>query len=371
MSSLQKTKAGYRVQFRVSGKAQQISLPDTKKRAAESVQRHLDELLACKRIGERPQELTRQWVDSLADEFRQRLESFGLVTVRTQTDRPMVKLYDDFLKRRRIKASTLAAYSGTQHKLQIFFGDRAAESLTPADADDFNDFLRDTWKLSDSSISKANRHASAFFSWLVRREIVRRNVFQLLPKTSGSAVAKKPFVPACDIDAILAQTNDPDLRLLIALARWAGVRVPSEPVALRWADIHWKQKMITITASKTNSQRTIPLFPELREHLDAAWEAAEPGAEWVLPRVHYGNDSFWRPFRRLIIAAGLTPWPKLWSSLRSTRETELAATYPIHVVCAWIGNSPHVALRHYLRPTDVDFERAASADTVPTESARH
>ena len=187
MSSLQKTKAGYRLQFRVSGKAQQISLPDTKKRAAESVQRHLDELLACKRIGERPQELTRQWVDSLADEFRQRLESFGLVTVRTQTDRPLVKLYDDFLKRRRIKASTLAAYRGTQAKLKIFFGDRAAESVTTADAEDFDEFLRHTWGLSANSIGKANRHASASFTWLVRREIVQRNVFQFLPKISGSA----------------------------------------------------------------------------------------------------------------------------------------------------------------------------------------
>lgn len=371
MSSLQKTKAGYRVQFRVSGKAQQISLPDTKKRAAESVQRHLDELLACQRIGERPQELTRQWVDGLADEFRQRLESFGLVAVSTQTDRPMVQLYDDFLKRRRIKASTLEAYTQTQRKLRVYFGERTAQSVTSADAEDFADFLRDTWNLSENSVRKANQHVKTFFRWLVRREIVQRNAFELAPTNRSSAINDKRFVPACDIDAIVAQTGDPELRLLIALARWAGVRVPSEPGALRWSDIHWEQSTITITASKTNSQRTIPLFPELREHLDAAWEAADPDAEWVLPRVHHGNDNFWRQFRDLILAAGLTPWPKLWSSLRSTRETELAATYPIHVVCAWIGNSPNVALRHYLRVTEADITRAASADTMPTTPTRH
>ena len=30
--------------------------------------------------------------------------------------------------------------------------------------------------------------------------------------------------------------------------------------------------------------------------------------------------------------AGLTPWPKLFQNLRSTRETELAETFPLHVM---------------------------------------
>ena len=37
---------------------------------------------------------------------------------------------------------------------------------------------------------------------------------------------------------------------------------------------------------------------------------------------------------------------------RATRETELAALYPLHVVCAWIGNSRAVAQEHYLQVTD-------------------
>ncbi len=37
--------------------------------------------------------------------------------------------------------------------------------------------------------------------------------------------------------------------------------------------------------------------------------------------------------------AGLKPWPKLFQNLRSTRETELAEIFPLHVVCAWIGNT--------------------------------
>ena len=32
------------------------------------------------------------------------------------------------------------------------------------------------------------------------------------------------------------------------------------------------------------ASRVIPIFPELRPHLEAAWEQAEPGTEYVITR---------------------------------------------------------------------------------------
>jgi len=65
-------------------------------------------------------------------------------------------------------------------------------------------------------------------------------------------------------------------------------------------------------------------------------------------------------------AAGLEPWPKLFQNLRATRETELAETYPMHVVCAWIGNSAAIAAKHYLQVTDEHFDKATH---FPTQQA--
>ena len=56
--------------------------------------------------------------------------------------------------------------------------------------------------------------------------------------------------------------------------------------------------------------------------------------------------------------AGLEPWPKLFHNLRSSRETELTQGHPIQVVTAWLGNTPRIALKHYLQVTDADFEKA-------------
>ena len=54
----------------------------------------------------------------------------------------------------------------------------------------------------------------------------------------------------------------------------------------------------------------------------------------------------------------VVPGAKLFQNLRSTRETELAEDFPMHVVCQWIGNSQPIAAKHYLPVTDDHFSRA-------------
>ncbi len=59
--------------------------------------------------------------------------------------------------------------------------------------------------------------------------------------------------------------------------------------------------------------------------------------------------------------AGLDePWPRLFHNLRASRETELAADFPLHVVTAWLGNTPKIALKHYLMVAESDFAKAVA-----------
>ena len=46
----------------------------------------------------------------------------------------------------------------------------------------------------------------------------------------------------------------------------------------------------------------------------------------------------------------------------ASRETELAETFPAHVVCEWIGNSQRVAAKHYLSVTADHFRKAGVED---------
>lgn|GEM_PF-5992905 len=55
-------------------------------------------------------------------------------------------------------------------------------------------------------------------------------------------------------------------------------------------------------------------------------------------------------------------WENGEDRYQSVRETDLTAEFPIATVCKWIGNTPAIAAKHYVEPSDADFRRAS---TVP------
>lgn len=142
---------------------------------------------------------------------------------------------------------------------------------------------------------------------------------------------------------------------------------------MRWKDVQWASGRAVVRSPKTEhhqgkASRTIPIFPELRPYLEEASELATDGAEYVIGGTYRQSSltpSRWRncnlrtQFERLVKRAGLEPWPRLFHALRASRETELAQTFPLHVVTAWLGNTPRIAMKYYLQVTDADFEKAA------------
>ena len=122
--------------------------------------------------------------------------------------------------------------------------------------------------------------------------------------------------------------------------------------------------------------RWVPLFPELLPHLQAVFGEVEGREDWslrpdrpmsaepVITRYRDQNSNLRTRLSKTIRRAGLDPWPKLFQNCRSTRQTELAETFPAHVVCAWIGNSEAVAKKHYLQITDEHFDKAATGKAV-------
>lgn len=92
---------------------------------------------------------------------------------------------------------------------------------------------------------------------------------------------------------------------------------------------------------------------------------AKHEVSWVIGRVRSNKTNLRTQLVRIIEDAGLKAWPKLFQNLRSTRETELMENFPAHVVCAWMGNTPKVAAKHYLQVTDEHFAEANSKAPQP------
>jgi hypothetical protein len=133
-------------------------------------------------------------------------------------------------------------------------------------------------------------------------------------------------------------------------------------LALTWRDVDWEHNRLRVRSRKTEhhdgkGERIVPLFPEVREHLQAVYDAAPEGTTEVIRRYREGANL--NPhFRRIIERAGLAVWPRTWHNLRASRQTELAMSFPLATVCAWIGNSKAIAGGHYLQVTDADWTRA-------------
>jgi len=254
--------------------------------------------------------------------------------------------------------------------LQHFGESRELSAINEGHAEDFKLYLIGAG-LASTTVHKRLQFARQFFRDALKRKLVDSNPFAEVTAKAAIPEDRKYFVTRKETERVLGSC-DPTWEVIVALSRFGGLRCPSEVLSLRRTDVDWSNEQITVTSPKTEhhagkGSRTIPLFPELKPILLRAFELAPEGAEYVVGgeyRKAANTPSGWRncnlrtQFERIVKRAGLKPWPRLFHAMRASRETELAADYPIHVVTAWLGNTPRIALKHYLQVTDADFERA-------------
>ncbi len=154
-------------------------------------------------------------------------------------------------------------------------------------------------------------------------------------------------------------------RLLVALARYGGLRVPSEAPALTWDCILWDNKRIRVKSPKTehhagHDERFIPLFPELKFLLDEAYLIAQPGIETpndgpIITRYRDSSANLRTSLHRIIRRAGLKPWPKVFQNLRASCATDLEKLCGANRAAKFLGHSTIIANKHYWQVTDQDF----------------
>jgi integrase len=267
-----------------------------------------------------------------------------------------------------LKPNSQLVYGHTRRTLIAFFGrEKPLKDITEYDAEQWQRFLM-RQGLSKATVRKRTANAKVFFRVAVKQKLIVANTFQDLKSTSVGNDDRLYFLSRQDAQKVLDACPNTQWRLIFALCRFGGLRCPSEVLALRWQDVNWEQSRFLVHSCKTEhhegkESRLVPIFPELRPYLLAAFEEAEPGSKYAVTRYRKANSNLRTQLERILKKAGLQPWPRLFQNLRSTRETELAESYPLHVVTAWIGNSKAIAAKHYLQIRDEDFERAARTPT--------
>ena len=308
----------------------------------------------------------------MPDDIHEKLVAVGVVESRADSRPTLGTLLERYFASLSVKPSTVMAYSQTRHSLEGHFGTaRLLRTIGALQAEDWVKSLRNQG-LAPATQSKRIRIAKTIFGRALRWKMIEENPF--LDVKSGSQMNRSRafYIPLDVFAQVLAACPDSEWKLILALARFGGLRCPSEMLALTWADVDFAEGRIRVHSLKTahhegHDQRFVPMFPELREHLMTAFDRAEEGARHVIARYRSTNVNLRTQFKRILARAGVKPWPRLFQNLRASRQTELAAEYPLADVCQWLGNSPAIASKHYLQATDANFERASRVATHDTK----
>jgi len=261
-----------------------------------------------------------------------------------------------------------------------FGADRPLDTITPGDADESQVFLKGKG-LSEATIRRRCGAAKQFFKAAVRKGLLPSNSFADLKAANLANPARAFYVDGDTARKVVAACPDAQWRLIFTLCRFGGLRCPSEVLGLTWGDIHWAENQFTVRSPKTahhvgHESRQVPIVPELLPFLREGFEAAEPGAEYVITRYRRSNAKLSTQLRRILWGASIDPWPRLFQNLRASFATDLAARYPGHLCERWLGHTPQIAAKHYWQVTDRDFATAsaapllASAPGVTSEATR-
>lgn len=358
-----------------------VWLGDVPKKLAESLLVKIEALLIAKASGQPLDHQTALWIGEISrtpasEKICKRLVALGLmeaVSTEATAAAAMGDILDRYINgRSKLKPNTLRNYLTTKRLLEEFFeASRAIETIHAGQARDYREWL--VGKYSPATVSREIKRARQFFEYAKDCRLTAENPFAKIKAGSQKNTKRKHFVGRDVIEKVLEACSDNDWRLLLALARYGGLRIPSELQELTWGDIDWHGGKFTVRVPKKahidgHQSRVVPIFPEIRPYLQQAFDDAPEDSIHVLRRDFHREGYAYAGVLRIVKRASVQPWPKLLQNLRASRETELMRENPAHVVHAWLGHSKEVAEDHYLMVTEEDYERATQE---PAKNAVH
>jgi integrase len=122
---------------------------------------------------------------------------------------------------------------------------------------------------------------------------------------------KRGLFSSADIDklcnnALEISKNGAEFTDYIRLLTYSGARM-AEALRLKWSDVDWQQKQLTIGAdglSKNRKARVVDFNPDLENHLKAMKSRRAPDTEWLFPSPQRGKkDIQAKTFRETLLLA--------------------------------------------------------------------
>ena len=361
-----------RLNFNWNGRRHQMKLTSFTVKDRAIIKNRVRELVSARHSSAPLEPKLIDWLNNLPDSLHGRLVGIGLADTRCEFG--VSGFFESYIAERlpKMSKSWKLNQQATLRKLKEYFDGVLLLDLTPSMAQAFRDDLAE--KQAQATVSGHIKRIKTALGFAVKRGLVHSSAFNEVVAGNQSNEGRKHFVSCEVIEKVIDACPNAEWRLLVALARFGGLRNPSETMALEWKDVDFVNETINVPGSKGKNGeirwRTIPIYPELLEPLREAFNPTH------IKCVEIAGTCAWRrkKFKQIIKLAGVDAWPRIWHNLRATRDTELSAELPAHEVARLMGNSVKVSEEHYkmINPANFDSLKASrhKNDTCDTKTTQ-
>ena len=353
--------------------------------AASKIHANIDQIWRCKQLGLPIQPEQLSFLRDTSERIRKRLVHIGLVAIEVSpTLGELIEMHEKTLS---VKNSTSKTYQQAVGSLLEFFGqDYAIRDIKPQDALEFRAFLVSRGSkrtdelgnrkgLAQATVSRRFKTARSVFKTAVVNKMIPDNPLAAVVAGRQTNGTRSHYVSPAVTTDILNELPTIESRLVFALGRWLGIRLPSEALLLKWSDVNWGRSSIRVTAPKTERYhgkdvRVVPIFREFHPWLRESFENSD--SEFLCPHLRSltsPGQAYTKQLRGCLDRLLIPAWPKLLLNLRASRATEVATEFGPKAESDWIGHGADVAMQSYLMTTDDMWRRATGNSESVAEKA--
>ena len=357
------------------GTRRNLTLGKRTKRDVDDFVRRVTELVEHVKYGGRglPQRI-QAWVSELPERHKIQLSEIGLFDYRTSNmtvGQLMDKYAEDYRQRSDVTQSTktkvVSAIDNRLGKLRSVlltdvepvlrsirnnaepvWSDEAKQHLTAFNSWQRNHFAPATW-------TRDNKLFSSVGIWAVKHGFCDHNPFSQLPSASMVNEERNFYITRESVIDAMESCLHPDIRLTLALGRFAGLRTCSEVRTMKWSHVDTAAGTLTVIDSKKKTPRVMPLFTTVLAELDRQRELTGDTRFVASPDLRSASSSAnYLRITQAIARSGQEQWPRVRQNLRSSCENDLLELFDERLVTQWLGHTVTVSRAHYqkLRPSD-------------------
>jgi hypothetical protein len=241
----------------LDSKRKTIRIGKVSAKTADSVARHIEAIISSKTSGEPLRRETAGWLADIEGKLHKKLVKAGLVE---QPDKKAVLTVASLVEsykatRTDVKPATLIHLDQAGKAMVAIFGaTRDIATITESDGADFYRRLLDM-DLAFNTARRRTGRAKQYLAYAVGKRVIATNPFAKVKTSTSSNPKRKFYVTVETTRVILEACPSTEWRLIVALARFGGLRTPSEHLGITWTDIHWTDTYSQFTRPRRSISR--------------------------------------------------------------------------------------------------------------------